>query len=332
MFAIILSSCSSLKFHEGSNDSLYVYRDFVMGVQVELTLRSSDENTAQNAAMEAFEEMKRLDRMLSNWKDDSEVSEINRNSSTEWIKVSDEMFEVLSRAQSLSKETNGAFDITVGKLLHLWNFYSRNPLEPSEKEQRNAMGYVSYKFIELDRVKKMLRFIKPGIEIDLGGIAKGYILEKGYEVLEDNGIQAGLINGSGDVYVWGEKPDGNLWNVAVRNPGNPETPLAILPLTDMAVFSSGDYERKFSNEGKTFHHIFDPRTGMPATGCHGVTVIAKTIKDADGLSSSVFVMGPEEGKDFADKIGGTGVIIIENDGRVVFNKWVRKRFSGVQIE
>jgi len=329
--AIFLSSCALAKVKTPPKDSLFYFSDFVMGVKVEMTLRSSDVTLASEAAEDAFREMKRLDSKLSNWKEDSEISKINKASPTEWIPVSDDMFEVLSEALKLSESTNGAFDITVGKLLSLWNFYSGEPSLPPEEKQKEAMQYVGYKLVELDREKKMLRFRKSGVEIDLGGIGKGYILGRGYEVLREKGISAGLINGAGDVYVWGKKPDKSLWNIAVHDPINPNVPLAILPVTDAAIFTSGDYERKFEKEGKVFHHIFDPRTGTSATGCHGVTIIAENIEGSNGLSSSVFILGPKQGKAFIDKLTDTEAIIFSSDGKVILSENFRKKFPDIRF-
>ena len=329
--AVFLSSCASTKVKTPQKDSLYYFSDFVMGVQVEMTLRSSDVTLASEAAEDAFREMKRLDSKLSNWKEDSEISKINRTSSTEWFPVSDEMSEVLSEGLQLSEATNGAFDMTVGKLLRLWNFYSGEPSLPPEEKQKEAMQYVGYKLLEFDKEKKLLRFRKSGVEIDLGGIAKGYILGKGYKLLRQEGISAGLINGAGDIYVWGKKPDGNLWNIAIHDPMNPDVPLAILPLTDKAIFTSGDYERKFEKGGKVFHHIFDPRTGDSARGCHGVTIIAENIGNSNGLSSSVFILGPEQGKVFIDKLPDVEAVIIASDGKVILSEGFRKKFSNLRL-
>ena len=329
--AIFLFSCAYTQIKIPQKDSLFYFSDFVMGVQVEMTLRSSDIALASEAAEDAFREMKRLDNKLSNWKEESEISKINKASPTEWIPVSDEMFEVLSEGLKLSESTNGAFDMTVGKLLRLWNFYSGEPSLPPEEKQKEAMQYVGYKLVELDREKKMLRFRKNGVEIDLGGIAKGYILRKGHKLLRKEGIASGLINGAGDIYVWGKKPDKSLWNIAVHDPMNPDIPLTILPVTDEAIFTSGDYERKFKKEGKVFHHIFDPRTGTSATGCHGVTIITENIEGSNGLSSSVFILGPEQGKAFIDKLQDTEAIIFSSDGKVILSENFRKKFPDLSF-
>src|SRR3972149_8865631 len=201
-----------------SDDSLFSFKKFVMGVEVELILRDSNESHAQKASESALAEMPRLDGILSNWKENSEISEINRSQEGKWVPVLKELFEVISKGIDVSKSTGGAFDITVGRLLHLWGFYTSSPKKPLKEEIDNTLDSVGYKLIELDPEKHSLFFKKPGIEIDLGGIAKGYILEKGFESLKGFEIKAGLINGSGDIYVWGKKPGDKLWDIAGQDP------------------------------------------------------------------------------------------------------------------
>jgi len=306
-------------------DSLFHFQKFVMGIEVEFILRDSDETHAQKASESAFAEMARLEGILSNWKENSKISKINRSQAGKWIPVSREIFEVLSKGMKISESTNGAFDLTVGKLTRLWGFYTGEPKKPSKEKLDEALAVVDYSLIELDSKKQALLIKKSGVEIDLGGVAKGYILEKGFEVLKSFGIKAGLINGSGDIYVWGKKPGDKLWNIAVEDPLNRNRPLTILSVTDTAIFSSGDYERKFIEEGKVYHHILDPKTGLPANKCHGVTIIGKSISDINGLSSAVFVLGPEEGISFIEKNPGLSAIVVDADGKVILSKGFKEK-------
>ena len=314
-----------------SDDSLFSFKKFVMGVEVELILRDSNESHAQKASESAFAEMTRLDGILSNWKENSEISEINRSQEGKWVPVSKELFEVISKGMDVSKSTGGAFDITVGRLLHLWGFYTSSPQKPLKEEIDKALNSVGYKLIELDTEKHSLFFKKPGLEIDLGGIAKGYIIEKGFDVLKTFGIKAGLINGSGDIYVWGKKSGDKLWNIAVEDPLDREKPLTILPVTDTAIFTSGDYERRFVEEDGVFHHILDPKTGMPAGKCRGVTVIGKSINSVNGLSSAVFALGPEKGISFIEKLNDAEAVVFDADGKVILSKGFKKRYPDARL-
>jgi thiamine biosynthesis lipoprotein len=297
----------------------------VMGIEVSLILSDSDEEHCTLAAETTYYEMQRLEDILSSWKPESETSRINRAEALTPIPVSDETLKVVERALELSRQSGGAFDITVGPLRRAWGLYT-SPRVPSEEELTQVLSVIGYDKIKVDREKRSILLTKQGVELDLGGIAKGYILERGVEILKSRNIKAGLIDGSGDVCVWGRKPDGSLWKVGVRDPRNPEKLLTVLPVTNAAVFSSGDYERNFEEEGVLYHHIFNPKTGKPAAGCHGVTVIGDTIDHINGLSSTVFVLGPEKGMEFIEKSPGLEAVITTVDGKVLLSKGFEKRF------
>ena len=309
-----------------SGDALYYFSGFVMGVKVEMTLRGSDEANLKKSSDNAFSVMKQLDEKLSNWKEESEISLLNLADAGEWIKVSNDLFEVLASGNELSEKTGGAFDTTVGRLLELWDFYGRNPVVPEQSEIKKALEYVDYHLIRLDKKTSSVKLMKKGVKIDLGGIAKGYIMKKGYEVLRKEGIDAGLLNCSGDIYVWGGKPGGELWSIAIRNPFNTEKPFAVISVTDTAVFTSGNYERGFESGGRKYHHILDPRTGMSADKCSGVTVIGSNIDDVNALSSSLFIMGPVEGKAFAEELKGVEAVFFSVDGSAVLTGGFKKEF------
>lgn len=309
-----------------SGDALYDFSGFVMGVKVEMKLRGSDEQYLKKCSDDAFSVMIGLDEKLSNWKEESEISLLNLADAGEWIKVSDDLFEVIASGVELSEKTGGAFDITVGRLLELWHFYGRDYVVPEEREIKKALDYIDCRLIALDKKTSSVKLIKKGVKIDLGGIAKGYIMKKGYEALRKDGIEAGLLNCSGDIYVWGEKPGGELWSIAIRNPFNPEKPFAVILVTDTAVFTSGDYERSFESNGRKYHHLFDPRTGVSADKCRGVTVIGKSIDDVNTLSSSLFVMGAGDGKVFAEGLKDIETVFFSADGKVVLTRGFKDKF------
>ncbi len=308
------------------SDSIYYFSDFVMGVKIEMKLAGSSPIELNKISQDAFDEMKSLDGKLSNWKEESEISRLNRAGAGRWIKVSPELFEVIAQGVGLSKKTGGAFDITVGKLLELWNFYGRHPVLPEKEKIEEALQYVDFRFISLDKDNMSVKFEKEGVKIDLGGIAKGYIMKKGYEVLRKRGVKAGLINCAGDIFVWGKKPSGALWAIAIRNPYNSERPYAVISVTDTAVFTSGDYEREFEKGGKRYHHIFDPRTGVSSGKCRGVTVTGGSIDDVNGLSSSLFVMGAEKGREFTKGLKGIEAVFFPTEGSAVLTDGFRQKY------
>ncbi|RMF92848.1 MAG: FAD:protein FMN transferase [Candidatus Schekmanbacteria bacterium] len=318
--------CERIGFAHSSTAKIYYFSDFIMGVKVEMKLVGEEKEQLQKTADKAFLVMKNLDDRLSNWKEDSEISYLNRNGSKGWIKVSKELYEVISEGVNLSKRTNGAFDMTVGRLLNLWNFYSRNPVKPSDDEINEALKCVNYRLIELNKKKSAVKFLKEGVNIDLGGIAKGYIMKKGFDIIKENGVEGGLINCSGDIYVWGKKPNGSLWAIAIRNPFNPDKPFAVISVTNKAIFTSGDYERMFEWRGKKYHHILNPKTGISANECRGVTVVGNTIDDVNGLSSSLFIMGAEKGKKFVEGMKGIEAVFFTSSNKIIMTKGFEKNF------
>ena len=299
---------------------LFKYSRPLMGTVVSFSLCAEDETKATLAAETAFAEIERLESLLSSWDPQSEVSLINKAVATMWTRVSPETIEVITQAIQLSRESNGAFDISVGALSRIWKMHT-TPQVPSPKEIKATLPLVDFTAIQLDvRNTSSVSLGKIGMEIDLGGNAKGYILEKAYKTLKRLGIDNGLIDGGGDVYCWGLKPDGSRWEIGVADPLSPSKYMAVFKVTNKAVFTSGDYERKFTQGGITYHHIFDPKTGYPATLCHGVTVIGDNITLVNGLSSTIFVLGPARGLKFLNKNPGVEAIVVSSEGQAIVSR------------
>jgi len=299
---------------------LYKYSRPLLGTVVSFTLCAENEAKATTAAEAAFAEIERLEGLMSSWTPQSEVSLINRAVATMWTRVSPETIEVIAQSIKLSRDSGGAFDITVGALNRIWKMHS-TPQIPSPQEIKATLPLVDFTAIQLDmRNTSSVSLGKIGMEIDLGGIAKGYILEKAYKTLRRLGIDNGLIDGGGDVYCWGLKPDRSKWEIGVTNPLSPSNYLAVFRVSNKAVFTSGDYERKFIQGGITYHHIFDPKTGYPATLCHGVTVIGDSIPLVNGLSSTIFVLGPAKGLKFLNKNPGVEAIIVSSKGETIVSR------------
>ena len=299
---------------------LYKYSRPLMGTVVNFTICAEDEAKATKAAEVAFAEIERLEGLLSSWNPQSEVSLINKAVAKMWTKVSPETVEVIYQSIQLSRDSGGAFDITVGALNRIWNMHT-TPKVPTPREIKATLPLVDFTAIQLDvRNTSSVSLGKIGMEIDLGGIAKGYILEKAYKTLKRLGIDNGLIDGGGDVYCWGLKPDRSKWEIGVADPLAPSKYMAVFRVSNKAVFTSGDYERKFTKDGITYHHIFNPKTGYPASLCHGVTVIGDNIPMVNGLSSTIFVLGPAKGLKFLSKHPGVEAIIVSNKGDAIVSQ------------
>ncbi|KPK41468.1 MAG: hypothetical protein AMJ78_05430 [Omnitrophica WOR_2 bacterium SM23_29] len=300
-----------------SKTPTYSRTEFVMGTSVVISVFDSDKSkqTIKAAVDAAFEEIKRVDTLMSNYKDNSEVSEINRLKGGERIKVSDETMEVLRRSREISALTKGAFDITVLPLLELWGFYgdSNTDRRPADKEIRAVLKSVGYKKLKLGGGNSVIKS-KDGVKIILGGIAKGYAVDRAVRILKSRGIKSVLVEAGGDLICAGVKPDKNLWKIAIRHPRVKHKPIAILETEGCAIATSGDYENYHIVEGKRCSHIIDPRRGYPRGDLPAsVTVIAKDVATADGLATAVFVLGPVEGMKFVENTPDIEAIIISDE-------------------
>lgn len=295
----------------------YSRTEFVMGTGVGISVFDSDKSrqTIKAAVDAAFEEIKRVDALMSNYKGDSEVSKINRLKGGERIRLSDETMEVLRRSQQISALTKGAFDITVLPLLELWGFYgdSNTDRRPADREIRAVLKSVGYKKLKLGGGNSVTKS-KDGVKIILGGIAKGYAVDRAIRILKSYGIKSVLVEAGGDLICAGIKPDKNLWKIAIRHPRMKHKPIAMLETEGCAIATSGDYENYHMVEGKRYSHIIDPRTGYPKGDFPAsVTVIAKDVATADGLATAVFVLGPEEGMKLVENTPDVEAIIISDE-------------------
>ncbi len=310
LLSTFLYSCSPKK------ESLYRKTMILMDTLVTIHVVADSEKTADRAMTGAFEEIGKLDTLLNFFSDKSEVSMINRNAGSSGVRVSPETFEVIEKAVYASEKSGGAFDATVGPESSLWNFVTK--VKPKDKAIREKLGLVNYKLIVLDQEKSTVELRKKGMIMDLGAIAKGYAADRAVGVLKRHGIKSGLVAVAGDIRAFGLKQDGKPWRVGIRNPrqkGEDDEILATIELRDMAISSSGDYERFFVIDGERFHHILDPRTGYPARSCQSVSVMAQDGASADSFSTAVFVLGPVKGMNLLQQMGFEG-LIVDKEGKI----------------
>lgn len=272
---------------------------------------------ASSAIEAAIGEMRRLDGLFSAYDPNSEVFAININAGQKPVKVSHDTLYVVEKALDFASITQGAFDPTVLPVMSLWGFGQETMRVPSPQEISQALSLVDYTKVQVDRENSTVYITEKGMAIDLGGIAKGYAVDKMAEVMVSAGVNSFLINAGGNVYAGGRKPDRSNWRVAVTDPRDPEEYLGIIPAKDMAVVGSGDYQRFFTDNGVRYHHIIDPKTGYPVTGIRGTAVFLPSSTDADGLSTSLFILGPEAGALLLSKFEGAGAIYVMEDGNMV---------------
>jgi FAD:protein FMN transferase len=284
------------------------------------------EAEAQHAFEAAVVEFKRIETLMTTWRPESELSRVNAAAGKAPVLVSDETLFVVERAQAISAKSEGTFDITFETLHGLWKFdEDLDPHPPTDAAIRERVKDVGYRHVIIDSAAKTLYLDNAKTKISLGGIAKGYAVDKAAAVLEKAGLASFFVQAGGDLYAKGKKPDGSDWTAGVRDPRGPAAAsFAMIPLSNYAFSTAGDYERSYVIAGKRYHHILDPRTGKPATACRSVTVWAPTALMADELDDAVFILGPEKGLALIEAAEGAGAIVVDKDNKV----WVSKRLEG----
>ena len=295
----------------------------LMGTMVEITAVAPNEILAQAALAAGFQEIRRLEALLSTWIETSELSLVNQAAGQEPVGVSEETFALLKRALEVADYTEGGFNIAIGPAARLWNI-PEAPHIPSDMELEIAAQYVDYHNIHLNPTRRTVLLEKPGMKIDVGGIGKGFAAEKAAAVMREVGATGGLVAVSGDFRVFGKRADGTAWPIGIRHPRRDNTILATLDSTDEAISTSGDYERFFIKGGIRFHHILDPDTLKPARLCQSVTVVAPDAGWADALATGVFVMGPVKGMALIERLG-FGAVIVDAQGGVSISSRLRNR-------
>ena len=289
----------------------------LMDTLCEISCYSPDGNKAVRAIDEAFKEMQRIEKVFSKFDENSELSKINKIAGLENIKVSEEAFRLTERAIYYSRISDGAFDVTVAPLMETWGFVRKHKSMPGEDDIKNALKSVGYKNIELDSKKLSIRFLNKDTKIDFGGIAKGYAIDRARDVLVSNGIKNGLVNLGGNIFALGNAPGKKNWKIGVQDPRNKSRLLYSFELTDMAISTSGNYERFFEIGGKRYSHIMNPLTGEPCQGIISVTVALDSAERADALSTAIFVMGEKNGLTLAKSIKDIKVLILKEDGKII---------------
>ena len=289
----------------------------IMGTRCAVELWSDDKEAGEAAITSVFDDMKRIDRLMSTWKEDTEISKVNREASKHPVKISQELFRLLQVSVDYSELTHGAFDITYASVGYLYDF--KKGVHPDQKAIDKALPGINWRHMKLDARKTTVYFTRPGMRIDLGGIAKGYSVDRGIEILQKQGITRAMVNAGGDTRIIGDR-FGKPWVVGIRDPDHEGKTFLRMPLKDTAFSTSGDYERYFDEDGKRFHHIIDPKTGDSARKCRSVTIISGNATRTDALTKSVFIMGPEEGIAFIDTLPDVDAVAVSPEGKVFYSK------------
>jgi len=285
----------------------------LLGTVVEVIVPGRDQN-ARAADEAVFGELKRVEDMTSFHKP-SELSRLNDKAGEGPVHVDPELLQLLAESVRFSRETRGTFDPTVGAVTKLWQFSAGEPRVPAPAEIQAALETVGWERVKIDNAAGTIELPDKGAALDLGGIAKGYALDRAAQNLRTLGITAALINGGGDVVAIGEKEPGKPWRVGVQDPRDPKGIAAVVTAKDQVVATSGDYERCLIADGKRYHHILDPKTGYPVEGMESVTIVGKEALTATILAKAVFIMGVAEGLKFLEGFPGYEAFLIDSDGK-----------------
>ena len=314
LIALFLFSSSIAS--SGCGNRVYTESKLLMGTIARISV-VTDQDRADGILELAFKEIKRIEKKFSMYLNESEVSQLNIKGS---LIPSNETVWVISTSLEYSELTKGKFDITVYPLIKIWDIKKQEI--PTNQDIKKALKNVGYRKIIIDDGLVLLN----GTSIDLGGIVKGYAVDRVCGVLRENGITNALVDIGGDIYVMGGK-EGKGWSVGVQHPRKENRLIGILELKDRAVVTSGDYRRYFISGGRRYHHIIDPQTGYPAQGCQSVTLVASSTMEADALSTGIFVLGPEEGIKLVNRLNGVEAIIIDSKGKVIYSTGMKELFE-----
>lgn len=320
LLLIILFLCTNLL---AAQDDSTMYKvsvtKYLMGTTVETTARCTDINYCKKALLAAYVEMQRVEDLLSCEKDSSEISKINRGAGINPVKVSYETLEMLKRSDLYSKKFNGLFDVTIGPLSNLWGFSADMEIVlPPNSTIKKLQKLVNYKDIVINEHDTTVFLKHRGMSLDLGGIAKGYAIDRGAAVLKNMDITNFILNAGGDIYVSGTKDKETPWKVGIKHPRNTNDLIAEFDLKNYAVATSGDYERFKIINGKRYHHILDPRTGYSGTLSESTTILAPTAEEADATATYIFLLGWQ--KTLSEKDINYPLLIVSSDGTIHYNQ------------
>ena len=288
----------------------------LMGSRFDITVVANDSIQGHNYIDTAILEITRIEKLISSWDANSQTSKINKDAGIKPVVVDTELFELIKRAISISKLTDGAFDISYASMDRIWKFDGSMTEVPTINKINASVAKVGFQNIVLNKDKNTVFLKKKGMKIGFGAIGKGYAADKAKALLISKGVSAGIINASGDMNTWGNQPNGKPWTVAITNPMNKNKVFALFPLINNAVVTSGNYEKFVNLNGKRYTHIIDPRTGYPSSGIISVTVFAPKAELADALATSIFVMGKEVGLNRINQLPKVECIIIDEKGNI----------------
>ncbi|BBQ06891.1 FAD:protein FMN transferase [Elizabethkingia anophelis] len=291
----------------------------LMGSRFQITLVDKDSISAERNIDKAVAEITRIENLISEWRPETQISQVNQNAGIKPIKVDREVFDLTKKGLYFSKLTDGAFDISIVAMDKIWKFDDSMDELPSEQAIKESVRNVGYRNIILDSTNSTIFLRNPGMKIGFGSIGKGYAADKTRDLMKSMGVKAGIIDASGDISTWGTQPDGKPWAIGINNPFNDHKMAAILYFKENSVTTSGSYEKYAEIHGKRYSHIMNPKTGYPSTGLTSVTITGPNATMANGFSTSVMVLGEKEGLKLLKQFPEYHYLLITDKGKIVKN-------------
>lgn len=298
-------------------DILLKKRANLMGSVFEISLVGTDSASLEYQIQLVIDEIERIENLISEWRPNTQISEVNRNAGIRPVKVDREVFELTRRAISYSILSDGAFDISVAALDKIWRFDGNMDALPSDAAVQNSVTKVGFEKIELDSIASTIFLKQSGMKIGFGSIGKAYAADRGRHILQEMGVKGGLINASGDIALWGKPPEKKSWSIGISDPEKPYKITRKLRMKEGAVATSGNYQKYVMFNGVRYSHIMDPRTGYPATELASVTVIGPMAEFANALSTSVMVLGVKKGLKLMERYPQYRFVMITAKGRTL---------------
>lgn len=293
----------------------------LMGNRFEISILANNEDYANTTIDLAVAEISRIEKLLTTFSTDSVTFQINENAGIQSVVVPKEVFDLIFRCQMISKMTQGAFDISYGSIdKKFWNFDVNMTALPDKDLAKKAVELINYENIILNQKDQTVFLKNKGMRIGFGGIGKGYAAECAKKILQQNGIESGIVNAAGDLTAWGYQENGEAWTIGIADPNKKESVFSTFNITNTSVATSGNYEKFVLIDGKKYSHTIDPKTGYPISGIKSVTIIAENAEIADALATPVTVMGIEVGLNFINQIPNIGCIIIDDNDKTYSSK------------
>jgi len=292
-----------------------------MGNRFEITVVADNEKEGLAKIDDAVAEISRIEKLLTTFNESSQTNLIIRNAGIAPVKVDREVFDIIHRSKRISDVTQGAFDITYGSVdKKLWNFDKNMTSLPDAETAKKAVHLINYRNVILDEKKCTVFLKEKGMRIGFGGIGKGYAAERAKYILQQKGVESGIVNAAGDLTAWGYQPNGKEWTIGIADPDSAHHPFSYLSITDMAIATSGNYEKFITINGKRYSHTIDPKTGLPVTGIKSVTIISPNAEVADAMATPVMIMGIKVGLDMVNQVKGLACIIVDENDKIYTSK------------